>query len=116
MEAARSRRPPGRSQAEVNRSSAGGVLVVVLVLVAIPLGAFILARDTKPHHHASPIALEMRRLTADLKRQGATHITCGWTGYVNGGSTTVTCSGTGRGGLSGSSVYALGDLLSNAPA
>ncbi|HEX5248095.1 MAG TPA: hypothetical protein VFW14_00380 [Gaiellales bacterium] len=100
----------------MTRSSAGSVLVVVLVLVGIPLGAFIVARDSKPHHHASPIALEMRRLTADLKRQGATHITCGWTGYVNGGSTTVTCSGTARGGLSGSSMYALGDVLSNAPA
>jgi len=96
-------------------SSAGSVLVVVLVLVAIPLGAFILARDTKPHHHASPIALEMRRLTADLKRQGATHITCGWTGYVNGGSTTVTCSGTGHGGLASSQMYAFGATASGPP-
>jgi hypothetical protein len=100
----------------VTRSSAGSILVVVLVLVGVPLGAFIIARDTKPRHHASPIALEMRRLTADLKRRGAMDVTCGWTGYVNGGSTTVTCSGTGRAGLSGSSLYALGDVLSNAPA
>jgi len=45
QDAAWSQLPPGHSQAEMTSSSAGSVLVVVLVLVGIPLGAFIIARD-----------------------------------------------------------------------
>jgi hypothetical protein len=69
-------------------------MTIALVLVGVPLGVLLAARATRRDHPVSPLAMEVRRLTAELRRKGATDIRCGWTGYADGSSVTITCSGT----------------------
>ena len=69
-------------------------LTIALVLVGVPLGVLLAARATRRDHPVSALAMEVRRLTAELRHKGATDIRCAWTGYVDGSSVTVTRSGT----------------------
>jgi hypothetical protein len=73
------------------------VILTVLVLVGVPLGVFVVARDTAPTRHVSRLALVAEQLTANLEQKGVTDVQCGWTGYRNG-PTKVTCEGTVGGG------------------
>jgi hypothetical protein len=84
----------------VNPPSRIAALTIALVLVGVPLGVLLAARATTPHTHESRLAIEVRRLTAQLRRNGATDIRCAWTGYADGSTYTVTCNGRLDGGSS----------------
>jgi len=79
-----------------------GIVLTILVLVCVPLGVFIVARETAPTHHVSRLALVAEQLTANLEQDGVTDVQCDWTGYRNG-PTRVTCEGT----VGGSSLDSL---------
>lgn len=93
--------------------SAGSVLLTVLVLVGVPLGVLVVARETQPTHHVSRIAVVAEQLTANLEQNGVADVRCGWTGYPNG-PTTVTCSGF-VGGSSFDSLRESASATVNAP-
>jgi len=47
-----------------------GIVLTILVLVCVPLGVFIVPRETAPTHHVSRLALVAERLTANLEQYG----------------------------------------------
>ena len=71
---------------------AGSALLVTLVLVGVPLGVLAVGRETaSPAHPPSTRAMLERRIRAELQRDGAKHVHCGWT---NVPTLTVSCDGT----------------------
>lgn len=69
-------------------------VLVALVLVGVPLGAFAAARATAPApHRVSRLGLVSIELTAMLEQRGVSDIRCGWAGSA-GGPITVSCTGT----------------------
>jgi hypothetical protein len=84
------------------------ILLAVLILVGAPVGVGVVAHETAHHHRQlSPQAVAARQLIAKLQRQGATNITCSWTG--SGSVAAVSCTGeTGNG--TASTLYDLGSF------
>ena len=82
-----------------------GIVFAVLVLVGVPLGVAVVAHETALHRHLSPQAVAAQQLIAKLQREGATNITCSWTG--SGSVVSVSCTGETDNG-STSDLYDLG--------
>ena len=68
-----------------------GALVVVVALVGVPAGVAVVAHETAPQRHLSPKSAAAHQLIAKLQREGATNITCSWTG--SGPVAVVSCTG-----------------------
>jgi len=81
-----------------------GPIATALVLVGVPLGVFVVARETAPTgQHLSSLARVEQRFRAQLRREGAKDIRCGRTLAGLG----VSCSGEVR-GASSTTLYELG--------
>ena len=85
-------------------------LLVVAVLVAVPMGVFLVARSQAPasRHYTTSYATAVAHLTQRLRRSGYSDIRCGWTGYVNTGPIVVTCTGTRSSGPGSTSLRSIG--------
>jgi hypothetical protein len=66
-----------------------GIVLAVLVLVGVPLGVFLVARQGAPTHHVASVASVERRLRTELRHEHASQITCSRTAS----GLAVTCSG-----------------------
>ena len=87
--------------------SAGSALLAVLVLVGVPVGVGLVAHETASQKHLSPKGLEAQQLIAQLQSEGATNITCSWTG--SGSVSEISCTGAlGRNSNAGVDGYAFG--------
>jgi hypothetical protein len=81
-----------------------GIILTVLVLVAVPLGVLVVARNTAPHAHHLTTAAIANQFKAQLRREGASDIQCSRTGQH--GSYGVMCTGQ-RHGSSSTTLYEL---------
>lgn len=73
--------------------TSASILLAVLVLVGVPVGVGVVAHATAHHQRQlSPQAAAAQQLIAKLEREGATDITCSWTG--SGSVAAVSCTGT----------------------
>jgi hypothetical protein len=90
------------------------IILTVLILVGVPLGVFLVARDTAPAHHVSRLAVVAEQLRVNLEQRGVTDVRCGWTGSRSG-PTKITCTGTVGGGSTDSLTESDSATLKVAP-
>ena len=87
-----------------------GVLLAVLALVGVPVGVGVVAHETAHYRHLSPQAVAAQQLIAKLQREGATNITCSWTG--SGSVVSVSCTGAVDGNPNaGVDAFAIGTAI-----
>jgi uncharacterized protein YneF (UPF0154 family) len=78
---------------------------IVLVLVGVPLGVFLAARNTAPPVHPVSVTATERQIRAQLRRMGAKDIQC----QVEDHGRSVACSGQGK-GSSSNTIFGLGSV------